>query len=217
MLKLSFVTIICVLINAISAALLNGIVQFPLAQAPLSFKPSIYVNASKYALLVPATKSFHEQNKTFVDFSLEFSVDLPNGQHRLSLSSITAQYPVYTVRVVADKIAVVYREVDGIEFVDGDSTVKKMLTVSHAPRLEIELLNPQTANGDQQFYTPREGMNLASILYNPMAWMMGVSLLMMFALPRLMASMDPEQSKEVAENQNSIAAFLQPVTTSPST
>ena len=51
------------------------------------------------------------------------------------------------------------------------------------------------------FFEKREGFQWSSILMNPMAIMMGVTLLIMFAFPKMMANMDPEQLKEMQQMQ----------------
>ena len=47
-----------------------------------------------------------------------------------------------------------------------------------------------------------------SIFANPMMLMMGFSLIMIFALPRMMSNMDPEILKEINEKSKSNAAML---------
>merc|ERR1711988_745952 len=49
-----------------------------------------------------------------------------------------------------------------------------------------------------------------SMLMNPMFLMMGVSVLLMVAMPKMMANMDPEQLKEMQEMQGGFADMLNP-------
>jgi len=49
------------------------------------------------------------------------------------------------------------------------------------------------------FFEKREGFKIGSILGNPMAIMMGVTLLIMLVMPKMMANMDPEQLKEMQQ------------------
>ena len=60
------------------------------------------------------------------------------------------------------------------------------------------------------FFEKREGFKVGSILMNPMAIMMGVTLLIMLVMPKMMANMDPEQLKEMQEMQGGIADMLNP-------
>ena len=60
------------------------------------------------------------------------------------------------------------------------------------------------------FFEKREGFKIGSILMNPMAIMMGVTLLIMAVMPKMMANMDPEQLKEMQQMQGGIADILNP-------
>ena len=60
------------------------------------------------------------------------------------------------------------------------------------------------------FFEKREGFKIGSILMNPMAIMMGVTLLIMAVMPKMMANMDPEQLKEMQQMQGGIAEILNP-------
>ncbi|KAL1520385.1 hypothetical protein AB1Y20_021971 [Prymnesium parvum] len=60
------------------------------------------------------------------------------------------------------------------------------------------------------FFEKREGFQWSSLLMNPMAIMMGVTLLIMVVFPKMMANMDPEQLKEMQQMQGGIADMLNP-------
>ncbi|ORX98970.1 hypothetical protein K493DRAFT_313391 [Basidiobolus meristosporus CBS 931.73] len=51
------------------------------------------------------------------------------------------------------------------------------------------------------YFMVREGFSIASLFANPMMLMMGVSVVMMFLLPKMMDNIDPEALKEIQENQ----------------
>ena len=53
----------------------------------------------------------------------------------------------------------------------------------------------------KDYFTRRESFSLMSLLANPMFLMMGVSVLMLVAMPKLMENMDPEAVKEAKEAQ----------------
>jgi len=60
------------------------------------------------------------------------------------------------------------------------------------------------------FFEKREGFKISSILMNPMALMMGFTLLIMLVMPKMMANMDPEQLKEMQQMQGGLADLLNP-------
>lgn len=53
----------------------------------------------------------------------------------------------------------------------------------------------------QVFFEKRDGFQWSSYLMNPMVLMMGFSMLLMFAMPKMMQNMDPEQLAEMKEMQ----------------
>merc|ERR1712032_89062 len=67
-------------------------------------------------------------------------------------------------------------------------------------------LEPLVAN--LNFFEKREGFKISSILMNPMALMMGVTLVIMLVMPKMMANMDPEQLKEM--QQGGLADMFNP-------
>jgi len=69
-------------------------------------------------------------------------------------------------------------------------------------------LEPLVSN--LSFFEKREGFKISSILMNPMAIMMGVTLLIMVAMPKMMQNMDPEQLKEMQQMQGGLADLLNP-------
>ncbi|WVF66886.1 hypothetical protein IAT40_001629 [Kwoniella sp. CBS 6097] len=61
-----------------------------------------------------------------------------------------------------------------------------------------------SAVGKEDYFTPKGGMNIVGMLKNPMVLMMLFSGIMMYALPKLtasMADMDPEMAKDMAETR----------------
>eukprot|EP00742_Colponemidia_sp_Colp-10_P003485 GILJ01003712.1.p1 GENE.GILJ01003712.1~~GILJ01003712.1.p1 ORF type:complete len:233 (-),score=41.20 GILJ01003712.1:165-863(-) len=50
-----------------------------------------------------------------------------------------------------------------------------------------------------EFFEKREEMSIVGLVKNPMVLMVGFSLLMMFALPKMQQNMDPEQLKEMQQ------------------
>ncbi|KAF9115294.1 hypothetical protein BGX27_008296 [Mortierella sp. AM989] len=62
------------------------------------------------------------------------------------------------------------------------------------------VLTPRLA---ASYFAPREGFKISHLFANPMMLMMGFSLLMLFAMPKLMANMDPEALEEIQGMQDS--------------
>nr|XP_019050161.1 hypothetical protein I302_00583 [Kwoniella bestiolae CBS 10118]OCF29091.1 hypothetical protein I302_00583 [Kwoniella bestiolae CBS 10118] len=64
--------------------------------------------------------------------------------------------------------------------------------------------------GREDYFTPKGGMNILGMLKSPMVLMMLFSAVMLFALPKLtasMADMDPEMAKEMAETREKMKGF----------
>ncbi|KAK6907131.1 hypothetical protein I203_101121 [Kwoniella mangroviensis CBS 8507] len=62
----------------------------------------------------------------------------------------------------------------------------------------------------EDYFTPKGGMNILGMLKSPMVLMMLFSAVMLFALPKLtasMADMDPEMAKEMAETREKMKGF----------
>ncbi|KNC98478.1 uncharacterized protein SPPG_06179 [Spizellomyces punctatus DAOM BR117] len=64
--------------------------------------------------------------------------------------------------------------------------------------------------GKYDFFVPREGFNPMSLLSNPMILMSGFSLLMFFALPKLMSNMPEEAVQQMQERQQQPPAMQMP-------
>jgi hypothetical protein len=87
--------------------------------------------------------------------------------------------------------------------------VRALYTHSRQPLQLPMLLDPIITK--PQFFEKREGFQWTSMLKQPMVLMMGVTMLLMFAMPKMMANMDPEQLKEMQEMQKGgLASMLDP-------
>ncbi|CAG8442772.1 7965_t:CDS:2 [Ambispora gerdemannii] len=64
----------------------------------------------------------------------------------------------------------------------------------------LELAPRDTA----KYFVEREGFSIASIFANPLLIMMGVSVLMLFVMPKMMANLDPEELEQMKKNQPAI-------------
>jgi len=77
--------------------------------------------------------------------------------------------------------------------------VRALLSHSRQPLPFPLPLEPLVAK--PTFFEKREGFRWSSMLMNPMVIMMGVTVLIMFVMPKMMENMDPEQLKEMQEMQ----------------
>jgi hypothetical protein len=90
-------------------------------------------------------------------------------------------------------------------------TLGKMRALMTHNRLPLPFpveIKPLVAN--PIFFEKREGFKISAILMNPMALMMGVTLIIMLVMPKMMANMDPEQLKEMQQMQGGLADMLNP-------
>merc|ERR1711988_1318288 len=85
---------------------------------------------------------------------------------------------------------------------------RALLTHSRQPLPFPLPLEPLVAK--PTFFEKREGFQWTSMLANPMVLMMGVTVLIMFVMPKMMQNMDPEQLKEMQQMQGGLADMLNP-------
>ena len=85
---------------------------------------------------------------------------------------------------------------------------RALLTHSRQPLPFPLPLEPLVAK--PTFFEKREGFQWSAMLMNPMVLMMGVTVLIMFVFPKMMANMDPEQLKEMQSMQSGMADMLNP-------
>jgi len=81
---------------------------------------------------------------------------------------------------------------------------RALLTHSRQPLPFPLPLEPLVAK--PTFFEKREGFQWSSMLMNPMVIMMGVTVLIMFVFPKMMANMDPDQLKEMQQMQSSMGS-----------
>ena len=66
-----------------------------------------------------------------------------------------------------------------------------------APKQAIPHPLELTAHASYEYYEPRQGFSILSILKNPMLLMMIVSVGMMVLMPKMMEGLDPEQKEQM--------------------
>ncbi|KAI8370434.1 uncharacterized protein BYT42DRAFT_582392 [Radiomyces spectabilis] len=64
------------------------------------------------------------------------------------------------------------------------------------------------AKSKAEYFMERQAFNVLGMFKNPMFLMLGVSGVIMFAMPKLMANMDPETMKEMAQSQSDAQKML---------
>lgn len=79
----------------------------------------------------------------------------------------------------------------------GQVRVTKRDDVSSTLNHPIRLVSDKRAD----YFVPREGFQVMSLLTNPMALMMGMTLVMTWVIPKMMSSLDEEALKELQGNQ----------------
>ncbi|KAI9098729.1 hypothetical protein DFS34DRAFT_618743 [Phlyctochytrium arcticum] len=118
-------------------------------------------------------------------------------------SSLTTSYPSPNIPAGSHLLTVVNHRYnfDMIRLDITDDTILASLTHNGA---SWDTLGPITmyplalqAKAKYEFFAKREGFNAWSILSNPMILMSGVTLLMVFVMPKMMANM-PEEVKQGA-------------------
>jgi hypothetical protein len=106
-------------------------------------------------------------------------LDVPPGSHLLETFALGYAFPPMTVRIGSDgQIVAEYSE---------DPTV----------RFEHPLLLKPVSVAT--YFEPRQGLSLGSLAKNPIFRMVAFTVLMAWAMPKLMESMDPEELKEMQE------------------
>lgn len=106
-------------------------------------------------------------------------LDVPPGSHLLETFALGYAFPPMTVKISVDGVI-------NAAFSE-DPTVK----FSHPL-----LLKPVSV---ATYFEPRQGLSLASLAKNPMFLMVAFTVLMAWAMPKLMEGMDPEELKEMQE------------------
>lgn len=149
----------------------------------MSMMKGLRTSDVKITLVVNGGQSVATRVKPDGSFAL---LDVPPGSHLLETFALGYSFPPMTVRIGADgTIRAAYAE---------DPTV----------RFESPLvLKPVSA---ATYFEHRQGLSLGSLAKNPMFLMVAFTVLMAWAMPKLMESMDPEELKEMQEKMGAMGA-----------
>ncbi|PRP89262.1 hypothetical protein PROFUN_02136 [Planoprotostelium fungivorum] len=108
--------------------------------------------------------------------------DVAPGAYLFEVSSTDLIYPQLRVEVSGKGQMRISRGEDNTQ------------TIPHPLRI--------TAEGRADYFTPREGFEVMSLLKNPMMLMMGVTLGMTWVVPKIMGSLDEEALEELQGGAN---------------
>lgn len=155
-------------------------------------------------------------------FELMVRYDVEEGEHVLSVQMHGWAYP--SVRPCPNLLRLTHLTLTSAMYHEsthaGQSTDHSQLLITvptsgdphvqihHPSRLPVPTSSPSLpypialhALGKEDYYTSKTGVNILAMLKSPMVLMMLASGVMMFVLPKIMASVeaDPEMKKEMAE------------------
>ncbi|KAF9436412.1 hypothetical protein BGZ76_004046 [Entomortierella beljakovae] len=115
------------------------------------------------------------------------SPDVPAGSYLLQVQSSQFVYPSIRL-VIGENDARAHLVNFGTDWSNNDNPLA----------LPLVLVPRATAS----YFIPREGFKISHLFANPMMLMMGFSVLMLFAMPKLMANMDSEAMDEIQGMQD---------------
>ncbi|KAJ1913525.1 hypothetical protein IWQ60_009169 [Tieghemiomyces parasiticus] len=130
---------------------------------------------------------------TWVRQDGQFELDVPPGNWLLEVESKDYVFTKYQL-VIRDGDR---ETVKALPIIPGESWTQEQGKVVRHP-LQVQ------AMGKMDFFTPREGFNIIGMFTSPYMLMMGVTVLLMFVMPKLQASMDPESQKEWEEEKGKL-------------
>ncbi|KAK9762671.1 hypothetical protein K7432_011374 [Basidiobolus ranarum] len=144
----------------------------------LSPNVQVTLNKGEFSAYVSKDGSFKIQN-------------VPAGNWLLEVRDNINHYPKFRVETghPSSKGVKVYYYLPSSEWDHRGSIIPYPLRISPFQKIE--------------YFTAREGFSISSLFANPMMLMMGVSVIMMFLLPKMMDNIDPDALKEIQENQAS--------------
>ncbi|KAI3661307.1 hypothetical protein MP638_005744 [Amoeboaphelidium occidentale] len=127
------------------------------------------------------------------DSNGRFVIPMRPGQFSLYPCSLTHKFNPIRVEVGADLDVTLYQIVPGVEY----DTAVPIQTSSGVFRWY--------SIGENDYYTAKAGFALTGLLLNPMFLLMGFSMLLMFAMPKLMENME-----EMVKEEKQAAAVTAP-------
>ena len=149
----------------------------------MSMMKGLRTSDVKITLVVNGGQSVAPRVKPDGTFAL---LDVPPGSHLLETFALGYSFPPMTVEI----------RVDG--------TIRAAYAEDPTVRFESPLvLKPVSV---ATYFEHRQGLSLGSLAKNPMFLMVAFTVLMAWAMPKLMESMDPEELKEMQEKMGAMGA-----------
>jgi hypothetical protein len=130
----------------------------------------------KITLVVNGGQSIATRVKPDGSFAL---LDVPPGSHLLETFALGYSFPPMTVRINPDGVIKAEYAEDPTVWFESPLILKPVSTAT--------------------YFEPRQNVSLGSLMKNPMFLMVAFTVLMAWAMPKIMEGMDPEELKEMQE------------------
>ncbi|GAB5585990.1 ER membrane protein complex subunit 7 [Umbelopsis nana] len=175
MFKIS-ILLLSLLVTCCWAARLEGsIAQNSLIQDLGDLEPtaSVLLNGGEYTALVQKDGKF-------------IFPDVGDGNYFLEVQSVNYVFPKIRVDIQGETVKGAYSAL-------GSEWATTGYELAHPFALK--------AKANAEYFLKREGFNVMNMFKNPMMLMMGLSAIMLFALPKMMAQINPEDMEEFNKAQ----------------
>lgn len=140
--------------------------------------------------------------RTYTKYDLSFTLpDVPEGVHSLEVYHPHYLFPTYMLMVSKSgrvKATSMERKKNGQAVQEVFATASLEGQEKSADQSQVLTL---TAVGNYQYFKKRQGVSITKMMMNPMFLMMAFSLGLMFLVPKLTEGMDPEDFKQIQEDQ----------------
>ncbi len=169
--KLSFIRFLCIW------CLSSAIVTAKTLEGKLQFTDGLAFNlTSRIVLNHGEISTYSRADGSFVLYNV------PPGIHQLDVFSSVYHFPQLKIQLLEDESA----DPKCLEYLYPGA--KKQIA-----KYPLVL----TAMAKYEYFEPRRGFSIFSLLKNPMFLMMGVSVILMFWMPKMMESLDPEEREQM--------------------
>ncbi|CAO3681982.1 unnamed protein product [Umbelopsis vinacea] len=121
---------------------------------------------------------------------------VPNGNYFLEVQSVNYVFPKIRVDVEDENVRGAYSAL-GSDWATTGYEVPYPFVIK--------------AKADAEYFLKREGFNVMNMFKNPMMIMMGLSAVMLFALPKMMANINPEDMEEFNKAQTDAQKMMKDV------
>ncbi|PWN46956.1 hypothetical protein IE53DRAFT_371866 [Violaceomyces palustris] len=126
--------------------------------------------------------------------------DLKRGSYTLEIISKTNTFPKYRVDVLDDAKDSPNGKAVQIRMHTPGTSLQSTLTL---PKQMHPLII--YSNSRNEFFQEKQGFNVSALLSNPMMLLAGASMVLVFVLPKITASLDPETQAELKASQETMS------------